>query len=96
MQKDPKIENFKVRNHTINEVDLSATIKKNRFFIYYDYNFEMNHYYPTGWMGDYSSISMNEEYENNPYNGFTCIEFSYSAQGGNKWAPTIKKFWIKL
>ena len=51
-----------------------------------------NHYIPSGWMGDYGDIKLDEGWKENPQAGKSCTKFSYSAQGkqGANWAGV---FW---
>ncbi|MBU4305304.1 MAG: hypothetical protein KJ893_06770 [Candidatus Omnitrophica bacterium] len=62
------------------------------FGVYIDRGSRMNHYIPSGWMGDYGDIKLDENCKEKPYSGVTCIKFSYSAQGkqGANWAGV---FW---
>ena len=50
------------------------------FVIYLDKNAKDNHYIPSGWMGDYGDIKMNDQAADNPHSGTTCIQFIYSAK----------------
>ncbi|MEK6715071.1 MAG: hypothetical protein AABY43_03380 [Candidatus Omnitrophota bacterium] len=47
-----------------------------------------NHYIPSGWMGDYGDIKINDEFSANPHSGANCIQFVYSAKKSNNqgWA----------
>ena len=58
------------------------------FVVYADKNSAGNHYIPSGWMGDYGDIKINDQSMTNPYSGTTCIEFVYSAKKaqGQGWA----------
>jgi len=58
------------------------------FVVYRDKNSRDNHYIPSGWMGDYGDIKINDQYMQNPQSGSTCIQFSYSAKKsqGQGWA----------
>ncbi|MBU1043551.1 MAG: hypothetical protein KJ915_04030 [Candidatus Omnitrophica bacterium] len=51
------------------------------FNVYYDYRNILNHHFPSGWMGDYGDIGMDEKWEDNPQSGETCMKWTYSAQG---------------
>ncbi|MBN1898217.1 MAG: hypothetical protein JW827_05540 [Spirochaetes bacterium] len=44
----------------------------------------MNHYIPSGWMGDWGDIYLNEMYKENPHSGKTCIKIIYSAEKKQK------------
>ena len=50
------------------------------FVIYLDKNAKDNHYIPSGWMGDYGDIKMNDQAADNPHSGPTAIQFIYSAK----------------
>jgi hypothetical protein len=58
------------------------------FVVYKDKNATENHYIPSGWMGDYGDLKINEESKTEPYSGKTCIEISYTAKRsqGYGWA----------
>ena len=45
-------------------------------------------YVPSGWMGDYGDLKINDTYKENPYDGLTCIQVIYSAlkTNGAGWA----------
>lgn len=48
----------------------------------------VNHYYPSGWMGDYGDIKIDVKWKDNPHSGTSCIKTTYSAKGaqGAGWA----------
>ncbi|MCG2714589.1 MAG: hypothetical protein L6308_07115, partial [Candidatus Omnitrophica bacterium] len=50
------------------------------FVVYLDKNAKDNHYIPSGWMGDYGDIKMNDQSADNPHSGTTSIQFVYSAK----------------
>ncbi len=58
------------------------------FPVYSDRRSPDNHYIPSGWMGDYGDIKMDEASFENPHSGTTCIKFTYTAQAsqGARWA----------
>jgi hypothetical protein len=58
------------------------------FTVYSDANAPDNHYTPSGWMGDYGDIKINEQNLANPHGGSTSIQVSYSGKGtqGAGWA----------
>ncbi|RJP27900.1 MAG: hypothetical protein C4533_05295 [Candidatus Omnitrophota bacterium] len=58
------------------------------FVVYTDKNAKDNHYIPSGWMGDYGDIKLNDQSADNPHSGPTCIQFSYSGKKsqGQGWA----------
>lgn len=59
-----------------------------RFNIYSDRSAPDNHFAPSGWMGDFGDISLNDQYMNNPHSGTTCVQWTYSGKGtqGAGWA----------
>jgi len=51
------------------------------FKVYGDKYDSGNHYIPSGWMGDYGDISIDDGWSQNPHSGKSCIKISYSAKG---------------
>jgi hypothetical protein len=66
----------------------SASSAKGTFYIYADKGAKVNHFAPSGWMGDYGDIKINDAETNNPADGKTCFKVSYSAKGaqGANWS----------
>ncbi len=58
------------------------------FYIYQDADYPGNHYFPSGYMGDYVDIKFDLFCKDNPYSGSTCIKMTYSGKAyqGGKWA----------
>lgn len=58
------------------------------FPIYTDANAPDNHFISTGWMGDYSDITVDDTFTVNPHSGSTSIKITYSkaATQGAGWA----------
>jgi len=58
------------------------------FYVYADKGGLVNHFTPSGWMGDYSDLKINIGSLENPYFGETCIKIAYSndASNGARWA----------
>ena len=58
------------------------------FAIYIDGSSSENHYVPSGWMGDYGDLKINEKNTDNPYSGSSSIEVTYNgrASQGARWA----------
>ncbi|RKX97420.1 MAG: hypothetical protein DRP55_09025 [Spirochaetes bacterium] len=58
------------------------------FYVYSDAGSLDNHYVPSGWMGDYGDMTVDQNCKDSPYAGETCIKISYSAKGsqGARWA----------
>ena len=51
-----------------------------RFYVYLDDENKNNHYFPTGWMGDFGDIRVNTGWKENAHSGKSCIKISYSAK----------------
>jgi hypothetical protein len=62
------------------------------FSVYTDSKTADNHYIPSGWMGDYGDITMDDKNATEPHSGTTGIKFVYTAKksGGQGWAGV---FW---
>jgi hypothetical protein len=58
------------------------------FYVYANYNSPKNHFIPSGWMGDYGAIKINQAGRNKPYSGDTCIEITYTGE------PTQGSGWV--
>lgn len=58
------------------------------FYVYADKGAIVNHYIPSGWMGDYSDIRVDIGSSDNPYFGKTCTKITYAnkASNGARWA----------
>jgi hypothetical protein len=58
------------------------------FAVYTDGGDPGNHYVPSGYMGDYTAITMNQYWANHPHQGKTCIRVAYLGMlpGGMEWA----------
>ena len=65
-----------------------ATPEQKVFEVYVDGRSPDNHYIPSGWMGDYGDIKMDDQFAQNLHSGSSCIEFVYSAKKsqGQGWA----------
>ncbi|MBU1077358.1 MAG: hypothetical protein KKH98_08710 [Spirochaetes bacterium] len=64
-------------------------IKGFPFHVYYDaLHDDINHFYPSGWRGDWSDIKFNGTYQKNPKEGKYCIQIKYTANQNQKfgWA----------
>ncbi|MBF0254482.1 MAG: hypothetical protein HQL11_05105 [Candidatus Omnitrophica bacterium] len=77
----------KVQAHADSLRSLNAGTFKT-FNIYSDENAPDNHYYPSGWMGDYSDLAFDSAHLKNPHAGTTCIRISYTTDKsqGAGWA----------
>jgi len=54
---------------------------KNVFYVYSDKGARVNHYIPSGWMGDYGDVKIDDSNTTDPADGKTCIKLTYSAKG---------------
>ena len=59
-----------------------------KFFVYADRGYFKNHYIPSGWMGDYGDVKINDAWAEKPYSRKTAIKIVYTAQKkqGAGWA----------
>lgn len=48
-------------------------------YIYSDYRSPKNHYIPSGWMGDYADLTLDDASTTSPAAGKTCIKITYGA-----------------
>jgi hypothetical protein len=66
----------------------TGSVQAKEFWVYKDRNARENHYVPSGWMGDYGDVKMNDQWTENPYSGTTCLQFVYTAKKsqGQGWA----------
>jgi hypothetical protein len=55
------------------------------FDVYTDQDAGGNHFYPSGWMGDISSVSFDSNWTSNPRTGTSCIKITFQARSNN-WA----------
>ncbi len=62
--------------------------EERRFEIYTDKTSPSNHYAPSGWMGDYGDLGLDDQSMEGPFSGATCIKITYSAKRtqGKGWA----------
>lgn len=63
--------------------------KKDVFYVYSNKSdLSTNHFVPSGWMGDYGDLKINDADSENPVDGRTNIKWTYSAQAtqGANWA----------
>jgi len=58
------------------------------FYVYTENESPKNHYVPTGVMGDYGDLTVQQDCTESPQSGKTCIKINYSAAGSNaaRWA----------
>jgi len=69
-------------------ISVPKVITSKSFPIYTDGSSPDNHYIPSGWMGDYSDLTLDDKHMDKPHAGTTCIKVSYSARRtlGEGWA----------
>ncbi|MCL2485110.1 MAG: hypothetical protein FWF00_05780 [Endomicrobia bacterium] len=56
------------------------------FYVYADYKSPLNHFYPSGWMGDSKDLKFDQNSTEYPYAGKSCIKVVYTPDGRNGWA----------
>ncbi len=73
---------------TSNETSEVKKIGGFPFYVYMDAYSKLNHFFPSGWMGDYDDMSYNNAWTQNPKSGKTCFRVQYTAKGsrGFGWA----------
>jgi hypothetical protein len=57
------------------------TSAKKEFYVYSDKGNVKNHYTPSGWMGDYGDISIDDGCTTDPHNGKSCLKVTYTGKG---------------
>ena len=62
------------------------------FKVYTDGSAPDNHYVPSGWMGDYGDLKVDDKFMTNPHSGTTCVKIVYNGKAaqGARWAGV---FW---
>jgi len=62
------------------------------FYVYADKSSLDNHYVPSGYMGDFGDVKLEEASKDKPHSGSTCIKVGYTAKGtqGARWTGV---FW---
>ncbi len=65
---------------------------KGTFYVYSDKGAKVNHFAPSGWMGDYGDIKVDDGNTEDPADGKTAIKISYTGKAtqGANWAGV---FW---
>jgi hypothetical protein len=64
----------------------SVKVMKNSVYVYNDWASSLNHFIPSGWMGDYSDIQLDDRSADDPADGKTCIKITYLARVANGYA----------
>ncbi|MFZ5800379.1 MAG: hypothetical protein ACOY3D_03250 [Candidatus Omnitrophota bacterium] len=59
-----------------------------QFPVYFDKDFPGNHFFPSGWTGDYPDLKFNDAHTKDTHSGKDCIEVIYTAKNalGGGWA----------
>lgn len=52
----------------------------NEFYVYTERGSKLNHYIPSGWMGDFGDLKFNQGWKEKTGAGETCIQVKYSAE----------------
>jgi len=67
---------------------VSAAVAPDVFYVYSDRGDPRNHYYPSGFMGDYGDLKIDTGSTENPQSGKTCIKWTYTGERkqGAGWA----------
>jgi hypothetical protein len=58
------------------------------FAVYTEKNSRANHFIPSGWMGDYGAVKIDQGCKDSPYSGTTCIKITYTGE------PTQGAGWV--
>ncbi|MBN2097135.1 MAG: hypothetical protein JW714_01505 [Candidatus Omnitrophica bacterium] len=68
--------------------EMGTPVNSKIFKVYSDKSSPDNHYAPSGWMGDFGDVNLNDQYMDNCHAGTTCIQITYSAKmtQGAGWA----------
>ncbi len=71
---------------TVNEARKAPSDKY--FYVYADKGDKRNHFIPSGWMGDFGDLKLDEANTEDPADGKTAIKWTYNAKGaqGANWA----------
>lgn len=69
-------------------VSLHAAVEKkaDAFYVYADKGAKVNHFAPSGWMGDYGDLKLDDASKEDPADGTSAIKITYTAkatQGAN-------------
>lgn len=72
--------------------DTATQPAKKEFIVYTDRFNINNHYIPSGWMGDYGDISVDDGCKLDPHSGKTCIKVTYTGKG-SQGAGWVGVYW---
>jgi len=69
-----------------------SAVPASTFYVYSEKGAMTNHFIPSGWMGDYGDLKINDNDQTNPADGKSAIKWTYNAQSkqGANWAGA---FW---
>ena len=57
-----------------------AAVSPDVFYVYADKGSVKNHYVPSGWMGDYGDLKLDDGNREKPQSGTTAIKFTYTGE----------------
>ena len=66
---------------SVTQPEVAVPEQKKAFNVYADKYTISNHFIPSGWMGDYGDIRMDDGCVDGPFGGKTCIKITYTAKG---------------
>ena len=55
------------------------------FYVYADAKSPLNHFAPSGWMGDSKDLYFNQSWTQNVHAGKSCIKVQYNPKGSDRW-----------
>ena len=58
----------------------NAASSFNPFYVYEDFMSSKNHFAPSGWMGDFGDLQLDQSCSESPENGKNCIKITYTAK----------------
>ena len=65
---------------SIEVVEMKKQAGTETFKVYTEKWAKDNHYFASGWMGDYGDIEINEGFITNAHSGKTCLKITYTAR----------------
>ena len=73
-------------NKAASDTNVSSSFKL--FYVYDDFMSQNNHFAPSGWMGDFGDIKLDQSCSESPKTGKNCIKITYTAEmkQGAGWA----------
>ncbi|MFA5975129.1 MAG: hypothetical protein WC859_03075 [Elusimicrobiota bacterium] len=70
----------------------SGASVSNTFYVYQDKSSSVNHFTPSGWMGDFGDIKLIDNNLTDPADGKSCVKILYSGKGAQG-AGWVGMFW---